>query len=69
MEDQRPYEIINGETYEMSTQSYNIFHSRIIGNICKIFKDCLDGIDRRAETFFKVDVYLSEEDNFITTSL
>ena len=56
-----PYEIINGETYMMSSPKRN--HVRINGNIHGIFDRYLDG--KRCEPFSGFNVFFSEKDHFI----
>ena len=55
------YEIISGKVYMMSRP--NINHSRVSGNIHSKFKNYLKG--KRCASFQEVDVFLSEDDNFI----
>ena len=59
--DQRPYEMIDGQTYMMSSPSIN--HTRINGNLHEIFARYLNG--KTCEPFNQTNVYFSEKDHFI----
>ena len=59
--DREDYEIINGQVYMMSRP--NTDHMKIELNIATIFKNYLKG--KRCMPFNEVDVFFSEEDNFI----
>ena len=58
-EEYETYEIINGETYMMSSPKTN--HTRINGNLHNIFSDYLKG--KRCESFNNLNLFL-DEDNF-----
>ncbi len=55
------YELINGETYMMS--SPGVSHVRVNGNLHKIFGNYLAG--KRCEPFNQFNVFFSETDHFI----
>ena len=55
------YEIINGETYMMSSPKTN--HTRINGNLHNIFSDYLKG--KRCESFYNLNLFLDEKNFYI----
>ena len=59
--DERPYEILDGEVYMMSSPSMN--HMRINGNLHNIFSQYLKG--KTCESFINSNVYFNEEDHVI----
>ena len=60
-EDERPYEIINGEVRMMSAPNVN--HTRINSTIDRIFDRYLEG--KTCEPFNQTNVYLSDKDHLI----
>ena len=63
MSDYEWYEIIDGEEYEVSSQTLS--HSRICSNINLIFDRYIDINDKNAESFFRLSVYFSDKDIFV----
>ena len=61
IQDERPYEIINGEVYMMASPSIN--HLRINSDIDTIFKNYLNG--KTCEPFNQSSVHFSEKDHYI----
>ena len=55
------YEVINGKVYMMARPSTS--HDQVQGNIRGAFKNYLKG--KRCRAFGEVDLFLSEDDNFI----
>ena len=59
------YELINGESYMMARPTVN--HWQISHNIIDIFDTYLKG--KRCRPFGEVDVFLSDEDNFVPDAM